>query len=108
MTPSLPGLRMGRFQDIEAICVDTPFSTAAISLHGAQLLSFVPLCFADVIWLSPDTRHPPHAIRGGVPVCWPYFARQGQPDDVPQHGHARTSAWHLADAQHDEDGVVTL
>jgi glucose-6-phosphate 1-epimerase len=108
MIPSLPGLRMGSFQDIETVRVDTPFSTAAISLHGAQLLSFVPQGFGDVMWLSPDTRHPPQAIRGGVPVCWPYFARQGQPDDVPQHGYARTSAWQLTDAQRDEDGTVTL
>ncbi|WP_368562920.1 D-hexose-6-phosphate mutarotase [Pseudoxanthomonas sp. UTMC 1351] len=108
MTPSLPGLRVGRFQDIEAVCVDTPFSTAAISLHGAQVLSFVPQGFGDVMWLSPDTRHPPQAIRGGIPVCWPYFARQGRPDDVPQHGYARTSVWNLADAQHDEDGTVML
>ena len=108
MIPSLPGLRMGRFQELEALCIDTPFSTAAISLHGAQVLSFVPQGFGDLLWLSPGSRQPPHAIRGGVPVCWPYFARQGQPDDVPQHGHARTSTWHLADARRDEEGVVTL
>lgn len=108
MIPSLPGLRMGHFQGIEAVCVDTPFSTVAISPHGAQVLSFVPEDFSDILWLSPESRHPPQAIRGGVPVCWPYFARQGQPDDVPQHGYARTSAWRLADAQRDEDGTVTL
>lgn len=108
MIPPLPGLRMGRFRDIESVCVDTPFSTAVISLHGAQVVSFVPQGFGDVMWLSPDSRRPPQAIRGGVPVCWPYFARQGQPDDVPQHGYARTSAWRLADAQRDEDGTMTL
>lgn len=108
MIPSLPGLRMGRFQDIEAICIDTPFSTAAISPHGAQVLSFVPVGFGDVMWLSPDSRYPPQAIRGGVPVCWPYFARQGQPSDVPQHGHARTSGWRLTGAQRDEDGTMAL
>jgi glucose-6-phosphate 1-epimerase len=108
MIPPLPGLRMSRFRDIEAVCVDTPFSTAVISLHGAHVVSFVPQGFGDVMWLSPDSRRPPQAIRGGVPVCWPYFARQGQPDDVPQHGYARTSVWRLADAQCDEDGTMTL
>jgi glucose-6-phosphate 1-epimerase len=108
MIPSLPGLRMGRFQDIEAVCVDTPFASAAISLQGAQVLSFVPRGFDDLMWLSPDTRHSPQAIRGGVPLCWPYFARQGQPGDVPQHGHARTSAWRLTDAQRDQEGALSL
>lgn len=108
MTSLPPGLRMGRFAHLDALCVETPFSTAAISLHGAQLLSFVPKGSGDVLWLSPQSRLPPQAIRGGIPVCWPYFGRQGQPDGVPQHGHARTSMWRLADAQCDGEGATTL
>lgn len=108
MTPPLPGLCTGRFAHLDALCIETPFSTAAISLHGGQVLSFAPQGMSDALWLSPESRRPPHAIRGGVPVCWPYFGRQGQPGDVPQHGHARISMWRLTEAQQDEDGSARL
>ncbi len=86
--------------------IRTPTAQAAISAHGGQLLSWQPTGFGDVLWYSPQTRRPPNAIRGGVPICWPYFGRQSQPDDVPQHGHARISPWRFVDARREEDDVV--
>ena len=94
--------------DLDVLRVDTPFSVARISLHGGQLLSFVPTGFDDLLWLSPTTALPPKAIRGGVPVCWPYFGRQGQADDAIQHGHARISRWPLTEVRRETDGVVVL
>ena len=76
------------WHDIDVLRIETPSSTARISLHGGQVLSFAPAGFDDLLWLSPTTAMPPKATRGGVPVCWPYFGRQGQPDDAPQHGLA--------------------
>ena len=88
--------------------VETPMSLARISLHGGQVLSFAPTGFDDLLWVSPTTAMPPKAIRGGVPVCWPYFGRQGQPDDALQHGHARVSRWPLTDVRREADGSVVL
>ncbi|MBA3928616.1 MAG: D-hexose-6-phosphate mutarotase [Xanthomonas sp.] len=93
---------------IDVLRVETPFSTARISLHGAQVLSFVPTGFDDLLWVSPTTALPPKAIRGGVPVCWPYFGKQGQPDDAVQHGHARISRWPLTDVKREADGSAVL
>ena len=82
---------------------------AALSLHGGQLLSFAPQGQDDWLWLSPTSKRPPGAVRGGVPVCWPYFGREGQPAQVPQHGFARTSTWTLDDLREEgEDIVVEL
>lgn len=75
--------------------IETPFSHAVISLFGGQVLQFVPKGERDLLWLSPLIRQAPVPIRGGVPVCWPYFARQGQADNVPFHGLARTALWQL-------------
>ena len=50
---------------------------------------------------------PPQPIRGGVPVCWPYFGRQGQAADLPQHGFARTAPWRVLE-QRIEASAVTL
>lgn len=102
------GVTRETWRDLDVLRVETPFSVARISLHGGQLLSFVPTGFDDVLWVSPTTALPPKAIRGGVPVCWPYFGRQGQVDDAVQHGHARISRWPLTEVKRETDGVVVL
>ncbi|CAN7543737.1 D-hexose-6-phosphate mutarotase [Pseudoxanthomonas sp. LjRoot143] len=102
------GVTRETWQGIDVLRVETPFSVARLSLHGAQLLSFVPAGFDDLLWVSPTTSRPPKAIRGGVPVCWPYFGKQGQPDDAIQHGHARISRWPLTEVKREADGTAVL
>lgn len=103
-------LRYGEFQGLPALIVHTPFSHAAVSLFGGHVLSFVPNGFEDVLWLSPTTKRPPDPIRGGVPVCWPYFAKQGQPNEAPQHGLVRARQWQLTHAEQSDEGewVIAL
>lgn len=108
MTASIPGLRFGEFQGLPALLVQTPFSRAAISLFGGHVLSWIPNGFDDVLWLSPVSKRPPDPIRGGIPVCWPYFARQGQPPDAPMHGLVRTLQWQVTHAQQNADGEIVL
>lgn len=98
----------GEFLGQPALLIRTPLATAALSLHGGQLLSFAPRGFDDLLWLSPDSQRAPDAIRGGVPVCWPYFGRQGQADDVPQHGFARNTTWTLVEASNGADDETMI
>ena len=105
---SIPGLRFGEYQGFPALLISTPFSKAAISLFGGHVLSYVPRGFDDVLWVSPISKRPPDPIRGGIPVCWPYFAKQGQPPDAPQHGLARTLQWQVTHAQQNPDGEIVL
>ncbi len=104
----IPGLRAGEFQGLPALLIDTPQSKCAISLFGAHLLSFTPKGFSDLLWMSPSNKRPPNPIRGGVPLCWPHFAKQGQPDSAPQHGSARTQQWKVSLAQQKSDGDIEL
>ena len=99
----------GELHGVPVLWLQGAHCRAALSLHGGQLLSFTPHGQTDWLWLSPSTKRPPGAVRGGVPLCWPYFGREDQPADVPQHGFARTSAWSL-DALHEQgdDIVVEL
>lgn len=106
MTSTSASVRSGDFNGIPAWCIDTPAARAAVSVHGGQLLAWRPTGFDEVLWCSPTSRRPPQAIRGGVPVCWPYFGRDGQPADAPQHGHARITAWQFVDAMEEEEAVV--
>jgi glucose-6-phosphate 1-epimerase len=107
-SPSIPGLRAGEFQGLPALLIDTPQSKCAISLFGAHVLSFTPKGFSDLLWMSPSNKRPPSPIRGGVPLCWPHFAKQGQPDTAPQHGSARTQQWKVSLAQQRSDGEIEL
>ncbi|WP_243733171.1 D-hexose-6-phosphate mutarotase [Luteimonas yindakuii] len=87
--------------------VDTAHAQAAIARHGGQLLAWRPADAAhDVLWLSPLAKRPPAPLRGGVPLCWPWFG-SGE-GDLPAHGLARTRAWALDDWRLDDDGSVAL
>lgn len=101
------GLQVGSFAGIPALLVDTPFARAAIALQGGHLLSWTPAGHDDVLWLSPRLASLPTAIRGGVPVCWPYFGQQGQDGAGPAHGFVRTLRWQLLEAS-EADGAVSL
>jgi len=86
-----------------------PGSTAEVYLHGAHVTSWVPAGQGPVVWLSSQSRFEAgSAIRGGVPICFPWFgARAGHPE-APQHGFARLSDWELVGARDEGDDVVVV
>ncbi len=70
--------------------------SALVSLQGAQILSFVPQTQADLLWVSPNAHiQNGKAIRGGIPVCLPWFGVNRHDPHKPKHGFARTSRWIL-------------
>lgn len=85
-------------------------SIAEVALQGAQVLSWQPKGHAPAIWLSPMERlanppHDPKPVRGGTPVCWPWFA--GHPTDPakPAHGFVRTRQWRCDAIESSDAGV---
>ena len=104
----LTGVLSGSFAGIPALLIQTPFSRAAVSLFGAQVLSFAPNNEADWLWLSPHCAPLPKPIRGGIPICWPWFAKEGQTPDVIQHGFARTAQWQITEQRIDSRGSIRL
>lgn len=92
----------------DALQLATRHGTAIIALHGAHLLSWVPLGQRDVFWLSPDSPPEPAAIRGGVPVCWPWFAKQGMSENALQHGPGRLVAWQVSAVHASSDDEISL
>lgn len=71
---------------------------ALISLYGGQVLSFQPLEQAeDVLFLSGQSAYEEgKAIRGGIPVCWPWFGPDPKGLQRPNHGFVRNHFWQLA------------
>ncbi len=76
--------------------INNNHASASIALQGAQLLEWTPTGEKPVIWLSPDaTLAPGKSIRGGVPICWPWFGAHKAQVNFPAHGFARTIPWHV-------------
>ncbi|MGI1669023.1 MAG: D-hexose-6-phosphate mutarotase [Neptuniibacter sp.] len=70
-----------------------PWGELAYSLHGGQVVFFRPQGQKPILWLSEQLKSHPAAIRGGVPICWPWFAENPDDSSQPFHGVARTSEW---------------
>lgn len=88
--------------------VDVPACAGEVYLHGGHVTSWRPLG-AEVLWVSDEAVYRPGtAIRGGVPICFPWFA--GGPDGsmTPAHGFARTAEWGLVGATTDGRWVEVI
>lgn len=63
--------------------------------QGAQVTTW-HVDGVPVIWTSSAAHFEQgREIRGGVPICWPWFARGPSGDRSPNHGFARTAPWRL-------------
>lgn len=73
------------------------FGSAEICLYGAHVLGWQPAGQSKpVVWLSEKALFQPgKAIRGGIPVCWPWFGACGFNKANPSHGFARLSFWNV-------------
>ena len=83
---------------------------AVVSIQGGQVLSYVPTPGAqDVLWLSPVARIVPgKSIRGGIPVCWPWFGPHAADGALPAHGFVRTAMWSISETGADATGVRSI
>src|SRR5271156_46096 len=74
--------------------VSNTFGTASIALQGAHAMTWQPRGQQPIIWLSDQAKFAPgKSIRGGVPVCWPWFGPHVTEPKFPGHGFARTVPW---------------
>ena len=86
--------------DIPVIEIKNAQASATISLQGAQILSWVPAGEDEVIWVSEDAKFAPgKSVRGGVPICWPWFGAHAANAGFPAHGFARTVLWQVINAK---------
>lgn len=94
--------------ELPALRISTPLAEGEVYLHGAHVTSWVPAGHDPVIWMSKASRFAPtEPIRGGVPICFPWFGPGREPGMSPAHGFARLADWRLVGAS-DDDSVVTL
>lgn len=84
-------------------------ASARIALQGAQILDWTPAGEQPVIWVSPGAIYTAgKSVRGGAPVCWPWFGPHATEAGFPAHGFARTQGWEMVQAQQLSDGSTSL
>lgn len=76
--------------------IRTDLCEAEFYLHGAHVTHFQPTGNQPLLFLSPSAVFSDDkAIRGGVPICFPWFGSHPTDHSQPSHGLARTRPWHL-------------
>jgi glucose-6-phosphate 1-epimerase len=84
-----------------------PLAEGEIYLHGAQVTSWKPAPDDQVLFLSSASRWKEgQAIRGGIPVCFPWFRAKADDPRAPAHGFVRTKVWQLESIVENEGGVA--
>ena len=96
----------GGFPIIE---VSNEQAEAKISLYGGQVLSFEPAGQTEVMFLSSQAYYQSgKAIKGGTPICWPWFGPDPEAKGRASHGLARNRLWQMRDVVSTQDGATKM
>lgn len=89
--------------------IEGGFGSAEFCLQGAHLTRFHPRGQGALLFLSRQSFFEKgKAIRGGIPVIFPWFGpREGHPES-PMHGLVRTRDWKLEEATVPESGDASV
>jgi len=92
---------------MDMIALSNRFGTATVSLRGAQIRSYKPAGMAEDVLFAPKTTtlEGTKDDRGGIPVCWPWFGRNGEPG-TESHGFARYSRFEVRGQKETADGTI--
>lgn len=83
-------------------------ATAEVFLDGAQICGYAPAGHRDVLFVSRDTRFEAgRPLRGGIPLCAPWFGPGVDGNRKPAHGFFRNVRWELSQA-HDDGDTTTV
>ena len=106
----VPGLHFEAGQGgLTKAVIATPVASGEIYLHGAHVTSWQPAGHEPVLWMSRSSLFQSgKPIRGGVPICFPWFGPHASDPSAPAHGFARTALWEIIDAQGTAEGGISL
>jgi glucose-6-phosphate 1-epimerase len=89
--------------------VTTASALGQVYLHGAHVTHYEPAGERPILFTSPRSRFVAgKAIRGGVPVIFPWFGPRAGHPTAPEHGFARVAEWVLDSVVRHDDGSVAV
>ncbi len=97
------------FNGMPAVRIRNEHAEALATLHGGQVLSYKPHGEQPVLWLSDESLFEfGKPIRGGIPICWPWFGPHPDNPAKPNHGFVRTLDWDMFSSGETSNGNTTV
>ena len=95
---------------LKFIEIDNSQAVARIALQGGHVDWWRPKSAKqDVLWLSSNARYEKgRSIRGGVPICWPWFGKHPTDGSFCLHGFARVIPWKLVESSELKNGATKI
>ena len=86
--------------------IEHPAVIGRIALNGAHVMEWSPEGHDPVLYMSAEALlEPGKPIRGGIPICWPWFGPHPTDTSKPAHGFVRTMIWEVDAARETEKEV---
>jgi glucose-6-phosphate 1-epimerase len=96
--------------NLDRLAIATDHGEAHVYLYGAQVAHFKPRGARPVLFVSRYSHYeagtPGKPIRGGVPICFPWFGPKAGSPAAPAHGFARILTWRLSEVTRKDSGTV--
>jgi len=84
-------------------------ATAKVALQGGHIFHFQQQEKKPLLWLSRKSHFETgKAIRGGIPLCWPWFGKHPTDAAMPQHGFARTAVFECMDSNEPDEKTTEI
>jgi glucose-6-phosphate 1-epimerase len=88
------------------LVIEHPAASGRIALNGAHVTDWIPEGHDPVLYMSAEAvLEPGKPIRGGIPVCWPWFGPNPTDSSKPAHGFVRQMLWDVDVARETTAGV---
>lgn len=107
---SIPGLAFEQGNGgLTRAVVSSPVACGELFLQGANVSSWYPTGQRPVLWLSKKSNYEKgKPIRGGVPICFPWFGPNANVLTAPAHGTARLVDWQVIATELKKDGAIEI
>ncbi len=94
---------------LTTVKVRTAIASGELYLQGAHVTAWQPNGHDPVLWLSRASNYEKgKPIRGGVPICLPWFGPNATDASAPAHGSARVIEWEFVKADETDDGGIAI
>jgi glucose-6-phosphate 1-epimerase len=104
--PGVATVSQGNF-GLARVQITGAFGEGEMYLHGAHVTSWQPANNEEIIFVSTKSRwEEGQAIRGGIPICFPWFRGKSDDPHAPAHGVVRTKTWEIESILENENGVA--
>lgn len=92
--------------DYPILVIQHEAASGRIALNGAHVMEWLPEGHDPVLYMSPQAvMQPGTPIRGGIPVCWPWFGPHANDSTKPAHGFVRQQMWEIDTARESSSEV---